>query len=172
MDQSMKKKPVRSAAGKEKRTSYRAFWLKGRKRVCMQALVHEQCKLLKSNGKFKNTTICKQNPSYTQVVPHKTFVYSNVTRPLWVFFAQPDDELQCTNITIHLKKYLESLLLNQYHSMIHHSLANWRHPMKSFLSFYSAPSRHLMCRSLHDEFGHHPQLSSSKAQGTGYCFLC
>ena len=54
MDQSTKKKPVRSAAGKEKRTQYRAVWLKGQRRVYMQAQVHEQWKLLKSNRKFKN----------------------------------------------------------------------------------------------------------------------
>ena len=54
MDQSMKKKPVCSAAGKEKRTSYKAVWLKGQRRVYLQAQVHEQWKLLKTNGKFKN----------------------------------------------------------------------------------------------------------------------
>ena len=54
MDQSTKKKPVRSAAGKGKRTSYRAVWLKGQSRVCMQAQVHEQWTLLKTNGKLKN----------------------------------------------------------------------------------------------------------------------
>ena len=36
MDQSMKKKPVRSAAGEEKRTSYRAIWLKGQRRDYFQ----------------------------------------------------------------------------------------------------------------------------------------
>ena len=54
MDQSTKKKPVRSAAGKEKRTSYRAVWLKGQRHVYMQAQVHEQWTLLKTNGKFRN----------------------------------------------------------------------------------------------------------------------
>ena len=54
MDQSTKKKPVRGAAGKEKGTSYRAVWLKGQRRIYMQAQVHEQWKLLKTNGKFKN----------------------------------------------------------------------------------------------------------------------
>ena len=54
MDQSTKKKPVRSAAGKEKRTSYKAVGLKGQRCVYMQAQVHEQWKLLKTNEKFKN----------------------------------------------------------------------------------------------------------------------
>ena len=54
MDQSTKKKPVRSAAGKEKRASCRAVWLKGQRYVYMQAQVHEQWKLLKANGKLKN----------------------------------------------------------------------------------------------------------------------
>ena len=54
MDQSTKKKPLCSAAGKKRRTSYRAVWLKGQRRVYMQAQVDEQWKLLKTNGKFKN----------------------------------------------------------------------------------------------------------------------
>ena len=54
MDQSSKKKPVRSATGKEERTSYRAVWLKGQRLVYMQTQVDEQWKLLKPNGKFKN----------------------------------------------------------------------------------------------------------------------
>ena len=54
MDQSTKKKPVRSAVGKEKRNSYRAVWLTGHRRVYLQAQVHRQWKLLKINGKLKN----------------------------------------------------------------------------------------------------------------------
>ena len=54
MDHSTKKKPVGSAASKEKRTSYRAVWLKGQRRINLQAQVQEQWKLLKNNGKFKN----------------------------------------------------------------------------------------------------------------------
>ena len=54
MDQSTKKKPGRNAAGKGKRTSYNAVWLKGQRHVYMQEQVHEQWKLLKTNGKFKN----------------------------------------------------------------------------------------------------------------------
>ena len=54
MDQSTRKKPIRSAAGKEKRASYRAVYLKGQRRVYMQPQVHEQWKLLRTNGKFKN----------------------------------------------------------------------------------------------------------------------
>ena len=54
MDQSTKKKPFRSALGKERRSSYRAIWLKGQRRVYLKAQVHEQWKLLKSNGRFKN----------------------------------------------------------------------------------------------------------------------
>ena len=54
MDQSTKKKPVCSAAGKENRTSYRAVWLKGQRCVYTQAQVHKQWKVLKTNGKFKN----------------------------------------------------------------------------------------------------------------------
>ena len=50
----MKKKPVRSAAGKEKRTSRRAVSQKGQRRVYMQVQVHEQWKLQKTNGKFKH----------------------------------------------------------------------------------------------------------------------
>ena len=56
MDQSTKKNPVRSAAGKEKRTSYRAVWLRGQRRVYMQVQVHEPWKLRKTNGKFKNNS--------------------------------------------------------------------------------------------------------------------
>ena len=41
MDQSTKTKPVRSAAGKEKRASYSAAWLKGQRRIYMQAQAHE-----------------------------------------------------------------------------------------------------------------------------------
>ena len=54
MDQSTKKTPVCSAAGKEQRTSYRAVRLKGQRRVYMQAQIHEQWTLLKTNGKSKN----------------------------------------------------------------------------------------------------------------------
>ena len=54
MNQSTKKKPVSSTAGKEKRNSYRAVWLKGQRLVYMQAQVHEQWKLQKTNGKFIN----------------------------------------------------------------------------------------------------------------------
>ena len=54
MDQVTKKKPVRSAAGNEKGNSYRAVWLKGQRRVYMQAQAHEQWKLLKTNGKVSN----------------------------------------------------------------------------------------------------------------------
>ena len=54
MDKSTKKKPIRSAAGKEKRTLYRAVWPKGQRRVYMQAQVHKQWKLLKTNGKFNS----------------------------------------------------------------------------------------------------------------------
>ena len=54
MDQSTKKKPVRSAADKEKKTSCRAVWLEGQVRVYMQAQIHEQWTLLKTNGKLKN----------------------------------------------------------------------------------------------------------------------
>ena len=54
MDQYTRNKPVCSAAGKEKRTSYMAIWLKGQRRIYMQALGHEQWKLLKTNGKLKN----------------------------------------------------------------------------------------------------------------------
>ena len=50
MDQSTKKKPVCRAAGKEKRTSYRAVWLKGQRCVYMQAQAQGQRKLLKANG--------------------------------------------------------------------------------------------------------------------------
>ena len=56
MNQSTKKKHLCSAAGKEERTSYMAVWLKGQRRVYMQAQVHEQWKLLKINGKFKNNS--------------------------------------------------------------------------------------------------------------------
>ena len=55
MDQSTKKKPVRSAAGKEKRTSYRAVWLKGLRRVYMQAQVLELWKWLKAIENSKTT---------------------------------------------------------------------------------------------------------------------
>ena len=55
MERSAKKKSVRRAAGKEKRTSYRAIWLKGWRCVYMQAQVHEQWKLLKTNGNSKTT---------------------------------------------------------------------------------------------------------------------
>ena len=51
----MKKKPAHSAVGKEKRTSYRAVWLKGERQVYFQAQVHEQGKLLKTNGNSKTT---------------------------------------------------------------------------------------------------------------------
>ena len=44
----MNKKPVRSAASKEKSTSCRAVWLKGQRRVHMQAQVHEQWTMLKT----------------------------------------------------------------------------------------------------------------------------
>ena len=54
MDESTKTKHARSAAGTEKRTSYRAVWLKGQRHVNMQAQVHEQWKLLKTNGKLQN----------------------------------------------------------------------------------------------------------------------
>ena len=54
MDQSTKKNLARSAAGKEKRNSYMVIWLKGHRRVYMQAQDQEQWKLLKTNRKFKN----------------------------------------------------------------------------------------------------------------------
>ena len=50
----MKKKPVRSATGKEKRTSHRDVWLKEQRRVYLQAQVHKQGKLLETNGKVEN----------------------------------------------------------------------------------------------------------------------
>ena len=54
MDQSTKKKPVRSAAGKEKRTSYKAVWLKGQRLIYMRSQAHEQQKLCKANGILKS----------------------------------------------------------------------------------------------------------------------
>ena len=48
----MKKKPDCSETGKEKRTSYRAVYLQ--RHVYSQEQVHEQWKLFKTNGKFKN----------------------------------------------------------------------------------------------------------------------
>ena len=54
MDQSKRNKPVCSAVGKEKRTSYKAVWLKGQRLVYMETQIHEHWKLLKANGKFKN----------------------------------------------------------------------------------------------------------------------
>ena len=54
MNQSKKKKPACSAAGKEIITLYRVVWLKGQRRTYMQAQIHAQWTLLKTNGKFKN----------------------------------------------------------------------------------------------------------------------